>query len=215
VINKLYPNLQHKEQYVFPFRMERDYEDFGSKRESTQRTRAFLFMVAGGISALRCGGSQLEVYEAGIGVINAPLLPRMGGSKTTRSTHPEFLNKMSRLFSLIAQRDFKIVLPFACFTKGELVSSLKNHRDLEDLSRESFSCVCYPRRNTKKKICGKCFACVFRRIAMYSAGIKENLAEYEFDILCKQDWNRMKPVERRPLCCFLEQIYELGESTNP
>lgn len=212
-IAELYPNLQNKRRHTFPFRMEKNIKSFGDKRESTQRTRAFLFMAAGGTVALQCGGNQLEVYEAGIGAINAPLLPQMAGSLTTRSAHPEFLDKMGQLLSLIAQKDFKIILPFADMTKGELVSAMKGHPSLKELSRESFSCVNYPRRNTEKKICGKCFACIFRRIALFNAGIKENLDDYEFDILNKSDWNRMKPVDRRPLCCFLEQIDELSTST--
>ncbi len=47
---------------------------------------------------------------------------------------------------------------------------------------------------------------------MNNAGIKENLADYEFDILNKTHWKRMSLEDRRPLCYFLEQIYELGVS---
>lgn len=212
-IAKLYPNLLHKQRCAFPFRMEKQYELFGVKREPTQRTRSFLFTVIGGITALQRGGNQLEVYEAGIGAINAPLLPQMSGSMTTRSSHPEFLRMVGELLSLISQKEFKIVLPFANATKGELISSLKGKHALRKLARTSFSCVCYPRRKLEKKVCGKCLACIFRRIALHHAGIRENLENYEFDILNKVHWNRMNPKDRRPLCVFLEQIYELGVST--
>lgn len=212
-IAKLYPNLLPKQRCVFPFRMEKTYDLFGKKREPTQRTRPFLFMVAGGITALQRGGKQLEVYEAGIGAINAPLLPRMSGSMTTRSSHPEFLKMMGELLSLISQKEFKIVLPFADVTKGELVSVLHSKRSLQSLARSSFSCVCYPRRNAKKKVCGKCLACIFRRIALHQAGIKDNLEDYEYDLLNKDHWDQMNSEDRRPLCIFLEQIDELGIST--
>ena len=211
-LSRLYPNIRNGKQLFFPFRMERQFDFFEDKRESTQRTRAFLFMIAGGIAALKYGNDLLEVYEAGIGTINAPLLPDMTGTMT-RSTHPEFLKKTAELLSQVAGKDFNILLPHSNITKSELVCSLNNNPELKKLALESFSCVCYPRRNTEKKICGKCFACIFRRIALFNAGITENLENYEFDILSNDDWSRMKQEERRPLCVFFEQIHELSITT--
>jgi hypothetical protein len=106
----------------------------------------------------------------------------MVGTKATRSAHPKFLRLMSRLASLIAERDVEFRLPFRLMTKGELARRLREN-DLERLANLSASCVHFPQRHCEQKQCGICSACIFRRQAMATAGIKEPEDAYEYDFL--------------------------------
>lgn len=153
----------------------------GVKSEGSQRGRSFLFASAGAVSAILAGVSEVEVYESGIGAINFPLMPGTVGSKTTRGCHPEFLRRMSRLASLVAERPIDFTLPFFSRTKGELVRSLKEAK-MADLACETISCARYPLGFERYKQCGVCPGCVFRRQAMCVGGIEEPSGTYTFDL---------------------------------
>ena len=57
----------------------------------------------------------------------------MTGSMSTRSCHPEFLRRMSRLVSLVTGREIIFRLPFYQWTKGEMVRAM-NEAGLADLA---------------------------------------------------------------------------------
>lgn len=178
------------------------------KEEPTQRSRAFLFMSAGAAAAYLSGGSEVEVYESGVGAINLPLLSGMTGSRTTRSTHPEFLRRISGLVSTVASREISFTLPFWEYTKGQMVRNLAD-AGLHRLAKSTVSCVSYPLRDKKSKQCGICPACIFRRQAILSAGIDEPARTYKYDIFSGNE----PPKEGRLayLKAFLMQVAELEE----
>lgn len=178
------------------------------KEEPTQRSRAFLFMSAGAAAAYLSGGSEVEVYESGVGAINLPLLSGMTGSRTTRSTHPYFLRQLSELVSIVANRKISFMLPFWEYTKGQMVRNLAD-ADLHKLAKSTVSCVSYPLRDKTSKQCGICPACIFRRQAMLSAGINEPDRTYNHDIFSVNE----SPKEGRLvyLKAFLMQVAELEE----
>lgn len=181
------------------------------KEESTQRSRAFLFMSVGAAVANLCGGSEVEVYESGVGAINLPLLSGMTGSRTTRSTHPAFLRRMTELASTVANSPISFILPFREFTKGQMVRHLADN-DLQSLAKSTVSCVSYPIRDKKSKQCGICPACIFRRQAMSSAGINEDRNTYKYDIFAGKE--QPIPLKERHLAClkaFLMQVADLEE----
>ena len=132
---------------VVPFEMDAPKSLVG-REETSQRSRSFLFTAVGGVVAWASGSSRLEIYELGIGAINAPLLAAMHGSQATRSTHPEFLLRMSRLLSLAAERQIEVCLPFKKMTKGEVVRTL-NADGLREIVPLTASCVHYPLRQKK------------------------------------------------------------------
>jgi hypothetical protein len=150
--------------------------------ESSQRARSFLFVSVGCVVSWATDSPSLELYESGIGAINAPLLASMEGSQATRSCHPTFLRKMSRLVSLAADRQVAIQLPFRHLTKGEVAKSLVTN-GLQDLAMATTSCVSYPLRQATGKSCGVCPACIFRRLALHTAGIQERRGSYQIDLL--------------------------------
>lgn len=193
---------------VVPFEM-RSPAKLVRSEETSQRSRAFLFVAVGAAVADGFGASQLEMYESGVGAINAPLLAGMDGSQATRSAHPHFLHQVSQLLSKVLERDFEVVLPFFTLTKGELVRSL-SQADLWHVAKATCSCSSYPVRVQKsgpQQSCGVCAACLFRRVAMNSAGIEEDASVYQYDFL-----NSKVDIPTKKLRCltaFLNQIDSL------
>lgn len=176
--------------------------------ESSQRARGFLFVAVGGAVAAVTKASRVEMYESGVGAINAPLLAGMEGSQATRSAHPTFLRKMSRLLSVVSEHPIDVTLPFKQLTKGELVCSL-NSPELRELARATVSCVSYPLRHRTRKSCGLCAACLFRRVAMHAAGIDEAGDTYQNDVL---NHLSVAPKKLNYLKAFLNQIDSLAET---
>jgi 7-cyano-7-deazaguanine synthase in queuosine biosynthesis len=191
---------------VIPFEMDTP-KSFAGREETSQRTRSFLFVAAGGIIAGATGASELELYESGIGALNAPLLAGMEGSQATRSAHPKFLELMSGLLSLVVSRRIDVTLPFRNSTKGDVVKSLDSD-SLREIARSTISCAHYPVRLEKGgtwKSCGLCPACIFRRVALHSAGISEASEGYQHDLLDPRT-SRLSPKKLRYLIAYLLQV---------
>lgn len=141
------------------------------------------------------------MFESGVGVINVPLMAGMAtGSRTTRSSHPYLLRRMSEVATLVAQRPIAIGLPFWQYTKAELVSALAERPEsmgkcsLDVVAKSSVSCIHHP-RHTKSRQCGVCPACIDRRQAMLCAGIREGSWEYEYDLF-SIDGTRAPPSDQ-------------------
>ncbi|WP_437193314.1 7-cyano-7-deazaguanine synthase [Planctomicrobium sp. SH527] len=180
--------------------------------ETSQRSRAFLFITIGAAVTNAFGASRLETFESGVGAINAPLLAGMDGSQATKGSHPHFLHLMSELLSLVIGSSFQIVLPFMGKTKGELVASL-SPSDLRLIANATCSCPSFPVRvhhAGPQQSCGACAACLFRRLAMHSAGIEEVGRDYQYDFLDNQTVIPFK--KRRYLAAFLNQVDSLRET---
>jgi 7-cyano-7-deazaguanine synthase in queuosine biosynthesis len=156
------------------------------EEEISQRARSVVFIGVGGVVAWAAGASAVELYESGIGAINSPLLASMEGSQATRGTHPKHLALMSNLLSLASEREIRVTLPFVGMTKGEVTKCLSG---FPELARSTVSCAHYPIRKIRGggwKSCGFCPACIFRRVALHSAGIEESENRYEYDLLNPQ-----------------------------
>lgn len=178
-------------------------------RERSQRGRSFLFTALGAITAIMHGRRTIEMFESGVGAINLPLMAGMVGFKATRSSHPEFLRLMSKLASLVADRDVNFILPFADKTKGEVVQTLVGS-GLQELAASTASCVGFPLRHSKQKQCGLCPACIFRRGSLRFAGIQEPEGAYKYDFLGPAERVNQLPEKRLAyLRAFLMQIARL------
>jgi hypothetical protein len=105
----------------------------------------------------------------------------------------------------------KYVLPFADKTKAEMVSMLKT-LGLEELARNSISCITHPFRRRGWQQCGHCPACVFRRQAMLTAEIDEDKNAYGTDLFAEADPGRTIPARHiRCIKAFHQQVAHLGE----
>lgn len=178
------------------------------QQERSQRCRSFLFAALGAITAITHGQKTIEMFESGVGAVNLPLMAGMVGSKTTRSSHPEFLRLTSRLASLVAESEIEFRLPFFEQTKGQVVKRLAD-LNLQELANMTASCVGFPLRHSQAKQCGICPACLFRRQAMHVAGITEPNHSYKYDVF-NPFQSEPIPVDRlKYLKAFLMQVAQL------
>jgi 7-cyano-7-deazaguanine synthase in queuosine biosynthesis len=154
-----------------------------SAQELSQRCRSFLFLCLGGAVACAVGAPAVEVYENGVGIMNAPPMTGMlAGARGTKSTHPDFIRAMTEIVSQVAERRMTFRLASKDKTKAELAATLKED-GLSDIASETYSCVQFPlRARGPGKQCGVCAACIGRRQALISAGIEQPRGAYKYDI---------------------------------
>lgn len=180
-------------------------------RETSHRCRPFLFFSVAGLAAHVEGAGAVEVYESGVGAVNLPLVSGRPGWCTTRSTHPEFLRLMADLVTHVNESKVRYTLPFGHMTKGEMVSGIAR-AGLASLARMTVSCITHPlRRGGGRRQCGTCPACVFRRQAMWRAGVSEGADAYVTDVFGGQPGER----EARSLIAFRQQAARLTELDGP
>lgn len=138
-------------------------------QEKSQRSRAFLFLTFGAVTAYVYGVPELRVYENGIGAINLPYSDAFGGADQTRAMHPRTLLLAGRLFSEVFDQLFRIVNASLWRTKGEMCVEVAR-AGLGPLVNLTVSCDSYPLRERKKQ-CGSCTSCLLRRLSLYVAGL--------------------------------------------
>lgn len=140
------------------------------RQEQTRRTRGFLFLLIGGVTALMTGQSKLSIYENGIGAINLPFDGSQVGIDNSRSVNPITLRLVSRLLSLAGGRNFSIVNHCLYQTKAEMCGSPAVAAVLAGI-RSTFSCDGFPVRRRQFAQCGFCTSCLLRRQALESASL--------------------------------------------
>lgn len=193
--------------FIYKEQVEREFgEEF---REVTHRCRPFLFMTVAGLVANSFCTPEVEVYESGVGAINLPLVVGPADYRTTRSTHPRFLQLLSALVSHVNDASVKYVLPFVVNTKAEMAETIMA-MGLEELAKSSVSCILHPLKRKGARQCGVCPACIFRRHAMFKAGIVEEATAYGTDLFCESDPAKSYTRNQlRAVKLFHEQIASL------
>ncbi|MEV0732660.1 7-cyano-7-deazaguanine synthase [Polymorphospora sp. NPDC050346] len=137
------------------------------KRESSQRTRGFLFLSVGIATSWAIDSNVLRVYENGVGALNIPYLKSQFGSQATRSMHPLTLLQMSEIASKVASGGFTIQAPYLGTTKGDLIGMVPQSAD--PALAASISCDSgFSARSSYE--CGSCTSCLLRRQSLQSAG---------------------------------------------
>lgn len=138
-------------------------------QETTQRTRGFVFLTLGAVTALTAGASELR-YENGLGAINLPYDATQLGTANSRGVHPLTLLLMAELAEHLIGRSFKVENPYLFQTKAEMCNSeltkvLAKHFNL------TFSCDGFPVRTHGKPQCGSCTSCLLRRLSLERSGL--------------------------------------------
>jgi 7-cyano-7-deazaguanine synthase in queuosine biosynthesis len=153
-----------------------------NRQERTQRTRSLLFAACAVAVASVFDIQQIEVFENGLGSINFPIMTgAMFGGLTTRGAHPTFLREMAALGSAVVEYPLVLSLPFARWTKAQMLMPLRDH-GLALWAQTSRSCVHSSWRIAGKTHCGTCPACIERRQAFATAEIAES-DYYSTDVL--------------------------------
>ena len=151
-------------------------------KESSQRSRSFLYLALGSIIAHEMGFSELSIYENGITSFNLPRSGQTTGTQATRSTHPKVVDHFKTLASTIFNTNFEIITPFIWKTRTDVLDVLKRN-NVQDLLLLSCSCA-HSRRTKMYPHCGTCSQCVDRRFSMISSGLDsdDELNAYEKNI---------------------------------
>lgn len=169
---------------VVPVRVLATRKAWGRARESTQRSRTFLYAALGFVVARMFGASRLRFFENGVVSINLPISEQVVGAMATRTTHPQSLRLIRNLLSLVADDAVDLANPFIWNTKAEVVETACHHGGRE-LIRQSVSCSDVQQRSKLHTHCGRCSQCLDRRFGTLAAGARDDDPEemYEVDLL--------------------------------
>ena len=144
----------------------------GVEQEHSRRTRGFIFLALGSVSALSAGAEGFFLYGNGIGAVNLPCERTPVGIPNSRSVHPETLGRMAHFIELLTQKPFSIEYPCIFKTKAEMCAHPVVQSAAEAI-RATFSCDGFPVRHAKMPQCGVCTSCILRRLALDSCGLHE------------------------------------------
>jgi 7-cyano-7-deazaguanine synthase in queuosine biosynthesis len=141
-------------------------------KESSQRSRSFLYLTLGAIVANQLGLKDVYLSDNGIVTLNLPKTPQVIGALASRSTHPRFVEKFQRLFDFAFPGSVKVTNPLLYSTRAGALTILKNNH-CESLLQESVSCSSMRGRPKVSQHCGTCSQCVDRRFGSLAAGMQQ------------------------------------------
>ena len=153
-------------------------------QETSQRVRSLIFLSFGvlGATALQryYDGDQVPLYvcENGLIAVNPPLTGGRLGSLSTRTAHPEFLERLQRVLDAGELR-VRIVNPYGAKTKGEMLRECADQSLLKAEAVRSTSCGRFQRFNYRQ--CGRCVPCQVRRAAFLAWGGIPDATDYVYE----------------------------------
>ena len=152
-------------------------------REETQRSRSFLYASIAYAIASAHGRDSFCVYENGITSMNLRRREDQTNARASRTTHPQTMGKLEALLSLIGETKFRILQPYMYSTKADIVKKIQCHAP--ELISSTVSCMRTFDIEGVATHCGRCFQCIDRRVAVYSAGAEEldHRGLYSYDII--------------------------------
>lgn len=156
-------------------------KDSGLTKDTSQRTRSFLYAMLGACVALMHGHDGIKFYENGIVSANLPFSDQIVGARASRSTHPKALYLMSRFLGSVLGREFRVENPFFWKTKSDVVQVLKD-QGMSSLIRLSNSCSHTQTTDRLNNHCGACSQCVERRLATLYNGLTDDDPEEMYKI---------------------------------
>ncbi|HEY2495893.1 MAG TPA: 7-cyano-7-deazaguanine synthase [Candidatus Angelobacter sp.] len=139
-----------------------------SLQEPSRRTRGFVFLVLGAVTALTAGVKRLTVHENGFGAVNLPYDSSQLGVDLTRAMHPTNLQNFSELISFITGQPFAIRNDSIFMSKAEMCKTAAT-QVVAGVIKDTFSCDGLTRTGYH---CGYCTSCLLRRLALESAGLQ-------------------------------------------
>jgi len=140
--------------------------------EGSQRSRAFMHITLGAITALHAGTNELYMYENGFGALNLPFDATQIGIETSKAANPAFHRAMERVVEIISGRPFRIQNPFLFLTKAQAL----RHAHIDEFGitlAETFSCDRFPDWREGRPQCGTCASCILRRLSIEAADLDD------------------------------------------
>ena len=147
-------------------------------RESSNRSRGFVFGVMAGIAANLLEAERILIPESGQGSLG-PWLSSVGNEAPDVRMHPFFTASLSNFLANVFGRTIDFEHPHIWNTKGETLRELKSS-GLEQDWWETKSCprgrkVCL---DGKRVQCGVCASCLLRRQSLLAAALDERKDVY-------------------------------------
>lgn len=195
-------NLEHLQFRVAPRNNDSTFRPFVTV-ENTQRPRSFLYLSIAAVVAFERGLKEIFICENGVLAINVPMTAARLGSRSTRSTHPHFLQPFQEFIRELFKSAITIRNPFSFKTKKEVVEVVKQLTLKREL-HNTISCWGFPRRtmNTPNtRHCGYCLPCIHRRISFVAAGYERWDDNYKIDI-----FREYKTVDRKVALDFRDLL---------
>lgn len=147
-------------------------------RETSYRSRGFVFGVMAGIAANLLEADRVVVPESGQGSLG-PWLNPVGNETPDVRMHPFFTARLSRFLKTVFGRHIEYEHPQLWKTKGETLRELKDI----GLEKDWWTTKSCPRgrkvcMNGKRVQCGVCASCLLRRQSLLAAALDEGQDEY-------------------------------------
>ncbi len=143
----------------------------GTNAEGTHRARSFLFAALGIVTAVAFGRDRVSFYENGVVSLNLPPVGNVLGTRATRTTHPQTLQRFQSLFSRIFDTSLRVDNPFFWRTKTEVVETIAR-LGMADQIAFTRSCADVHNQTRQYPHCGRCSQCIDRRFAIIAAGLE-------------------------------------------
>jgi 7-cyano-7-deazaguanine synthase in queuosine biosynthesis len=151
-------------------------------RESSQRSRGFLYATMGAAVALQLGIGPVYLSDNGIVSLGLGLNKSVIGAHASRNTHPKFLELFNRfLTELRGLNQATVENSLWNRTRGEELQILKD-AGCPELIRQTISCSRNQRRPREEPQCGFCSQCVDRRFGIRAADLERFDTKYALDI---------------------------------
>ena len=184
-------------------------------RENSQRTRGFLFLTLGAVTALAAGSNEIRIFENGIGAINLPYDSSQIGTANSRGVHPITLLRMADFVKALTGKSISFNDPFLFKTKGEMCRHVAVHALASNIPR-TFSCDGFPVRHRNKPQCGSCTSCLLRRLSLENAELSEfdPSDQYILDLLVSEGTTATSK-QLRPLQAMEWQFQKLCRLLGP
>ncbi len=153
--------------------------------ESSQRARSIIF-IALALAVANSYGNDVPVFipENGLISLNVPLTLTRSGSHSTKTTHPYYIDKINRLFTLLGLNN-TLQNPYRFYTKGEMLLKSKKLAFIKNHAYKTVSCskagLYIQRFHRTEKHCGHCTPCIIRRAAMRKSDIDSYSGNYVRD----------------------------------
>ena len=129
------------------------------------QTRTLLFILNSIPICEYFGISEIKIFENIALMINPPISIYSIPTKTTR---PEVIFALNKIFEKYLSFKLKIDLSFRFYTKAEMIAGFK---EKEEIMKKSYSCFAY---RGKKKMCGICYGCFIRIVSLAANSIFES-----------------------------------------
>ena len=188
------------------------YPNSSLGQEHTHRTRSLLFAALGAVIARLFGRTQLSIFENGVVSLNLPMVAQVVGARATRTTHPQVLSGLRRLFSNALGCAFDIHNPFAWLTKVEVIERIARN-GCSDLIRHTRSCTRVRDMTRLHPHCGRCSQCLDRRFGILAAGQEEEdpVEAYKTDLFLG---SRQPGPDREMALAFIRSSSEINRMTD-